>query len=510
MKTIRLILGDQLNSKHSWYTKQDENVVYVLFEMRQETDYVVHHIQKIVGFFAAMRAFAKELTAKGHRVIYFQLDHPDNTQTLEGNIKCIIQREQAECVQYQLPDEYRLSQQIEQLAARSPIPFQPFDSEHFYTSRFELAQFFNGKKQFLMESFYRYMRKKHNILMQGVQPEGGLWNFDKENRNKWNEKETVPPIAPIFHDVSDLLEMIQKAHISTMGNINAKAFDYPITRKEAIQQLVYFCEKLLHRFGTYQDAMHTKEVYLFHSRLSFAMNVKLISPKEIVTSVINYYRLHNDAIELSQVEGFIRQIIGWREYMRGMYWMLMPNYKSINVLNNQHPLPNFMWTGNTKMNCLKNAISNSLDNAYAHHIQRLMVIGNFLLLAGVHPDEVDQWYLGVYIDAVEWVQLPNTRGMSQFADGGKIATKPYVSAAGYINKMSNYCSGCAYKTKTRTEHDSCPFNALYWNFLDQHRTTLSANQRMAIMYSQLSKMPSEELTKILERAQAIIEHPDDF
>lgn len=510
MKTIRLIFGDQLNGKHSWYNIQDENVVYVLFEMRQETDYVVHHIQKIVGFFAAMRSFAQELSAKGHRVIYYSLEHPNNTQTLEGNLNYIIHQERAECVQYQLPDEYRLSLQIEEIAAGSKIPFQSFDTEHFYTTREELALFFEGKKQFLMESFYRYMRKKHQLLMQGNQPEGGLWNYDKDNRKKWDGKVNVPLTASISHDVTHLIEMIKKTSIKTFGNINASNFDYPINRKEAIEQLRFFCENLLQHFGTYEDAMHTHIVFMFHSRLSFALNIKLISPKEVVTTVLRYYEQHKETISLNQVEGFVRQIIGWREYMRGMYWMLMPEYTSKNELNALSPLPNFMWTAKTNMNCLKHAVSNSLDNAYAHHIQRLMVIGNFMLLTNRHPDEVDQWYLGVYIDAIEWVQLPNTRGMSQYADGGLIATKPYISAAGYINKMSNYCEGCVYNSKTRTDEDSCPFNALYWNFLNLHREKLSNNHRMAIMYNQLNKMNKEELEKTIVRAQKIIDNPDDF
>ncbi|MDG1041864.1 MAG: cryptochrome/photolyase family protein, partial [Flavobacteriaceae bacterium] len=278
----------------------------------------------------------------------------------------------------------------------------------------------------------------------------------------------------------------------------------------SLEQLAYFNQNLLVHFGDYQDALHTEEVYLFHSRLSFAMNLKLISPKEIIDAVLDHYRLNSDEISISQVEGFIRQVIGWREYMRGMYWAQMPQYKALNTLDNNNPIPEFFWTGDTKMNCLNKTINNSLDNAYAHHIQRLMITGNYLLLTQTHPDAVDEWYLGIYIDALEWVQLPNTRGMSQFADGGLIATKPYVSSGSYINKMSNYCNGCAYKVKERLGENACPFNSLYWNFLDDKRPQLAANFRMKMMYSVLNKFSKEELIAMKLRASQIIESPEKF
>ena len=267
---------------------------------------------------------------------------------------------------------------------------------------------------------------------------------------------------------------------------------------------------MLIHFGTYQDAMHAEQEYLFHSRLSFAMNVKILSPKNVVDTVLNYWRKHGEDIDISQVEGFIRQIIGWREYMRGMYWNLMPDYKNLNHLNNTNKLPEFFWTGETKMNCLSKSVNNSLDNAYAHHIQRLMITGNYALLTQIHPDDVDAWYLGIYIDAVEWVQLPNTRGMSQFADGGKIATKPYVSSGSYINKMSNYCGDCKYNVKEKITKNACPFNSLYWNFLDDKREKLEPLFRMKMMYSLLNKMKPEDVHAIKVKAKDIIENPDTY
>jgi deoxyribodipyrimidine photolyase-related protein len=508
LKTLRLILGDQLNSKHSWYKETNDDVVYAMFEMRQETDYVTHHIQKIIGFFASMRDFSETLTSNNHKVVYFKLDDSRNTQNLTKNLQLLIAEHNIKKFEYQLQDEYRLDEQLKTFCDNLNIETETYSTEHFYTERTDLKTFFKGKKQFLMESFYRDKRKKHNLLVVGDQPEGGQWNYDKSNRNKWNEKDTIPPYKYFLNNVDAIVNMLDKQDIATIGTFETKTFPYPINRAQALDQLKYFCEELLVHFGDYQDAMHTEQAYLFHSRLSFAMNCKIISPKEIVTTVINYWRKHGEHIDISQVEGFVRQIIGWREYMRGMYWSQMPNFKTENYLENTNKLPDFYWTGKTKMICLSKSINNSLDNSYAHHIQRLMVTGNYALLTQIHPDEIDAWYLGIYVDAVEWVQLPNTRGMSQFADGGKIATKPYVSSGSYINKMSNYCGDCTYNVKEKTTDNACPFNSLYWNFLDDKREFLEDNFRMKMMYSLLNKMKPEKVSALKEKAQHIIENPD--
>ena len=510
LKTLRLILGDQLNSKHSWYKGNQDNYVYCLFEMQQETNYVKHHIQKIIGFFAAMRSFAKTLESQNCEVIYYQLDTKENTQNLTDNLERLIKKLGIKRFEYQEPDEYRLDKQLSNFSNTLNIETKIFSTEHFYTDRQDLSRFFKDKKQWVMESFYRDMRKKHNILIVANQPEGGKWNYDKNNRNKWKEKDRIPKYRAYKNEVSEIVALLNSQNINTIGHFDTKYLEYPINREQALGQLKYFCEHLLIHFGDYQDAMHTEQAYLFHSRLSFAMNCKIISPKAIVTTVLNYWRTHGETIDISQVEGFIRQIIGWREYMRGMYWALMPEYKTLNYLKNSNILPDFFWTGNTKMNCLKKTINNSLDNGYAHHIQRLMITGNFALLTQINPDEVDAWYLGIYIDAVEWVQLPNTRGMSQFADGGKIATKPYVSSGSYISKMSNYCDGCFYNKKEKIGDKACPFNSLYWNFLDDKRKQLSDNFRMKMMYSLLNKMKPEDLHNIKLRAQTIIENPNLF
>ncbi|PQJ74881.1 cryptochrome/photolyase family protein [Polaribacter gangjinensis] len=510
MKILRLLLGDQLNSNHSWFTKVDENVMYCMFEMRQETDYVTHHIQKVIGFFAAMRTFAKELEKANHKVIYLKINDPKNSQHLTQNLQNIFDEFQIENFEYQEPDEFRLDKQLSDFCKEINIKSKVFSTEHFYTEKQDLATFFSGKKQFLMENFYREMRKKHQILMVNNQPEGGIWNYDKSNRKKWNQEVLIPPAKNFDNDVSTIVQEIKIANIKTIGNINERYFEYPINRSQSLEQLNYFCEHLLIHFGDYQDAMHTDTVFLFHSKLSFAMNTKMISPKEIIEKVLQTYRENSAEIDISQVEGFIRQIIGWREYMRGMYWMLMPSYKTENFLDNKTKLPDFFWTGNTKMNCVKNAVKNSLENGYAHHIQRLMITGNFALLTQIHPDEIDAWYLGIYVDAIEWVQLPNTRGMSQFADGGKIATKPYISSGSYIQKMSNYCNSCSYNYKEKTTKNACPFNSLYWNFLDEKKAQLSSNFRMKMMYSLLNKMTASEIAAIQEKAHHIINNLDEY
>lgn len=505
MKTLRLLLGDQLNLQHSWFDEVNPNVIYLMAEMRQETDYVKHHIQKVVAFFQAMRTFSDELIEKGHQVNYYKISDSNNPQHLEILILEMVAKKNIECFEYQFPDEYRLDEQLKAISKKLTIATKTVDSEHFYASRNELADFFEGKKQLLMESFYRMMRKKHHVLVIGGQPLDGKWNFDHNNRNKYKNEVPIPFPLDFHKNVSEIIAEIEAQNITTFGSIDAENFNWPTSRTESLQLIDYFCANLLVHFGTYQDALFSGHKFLFHSRLSFAMNSKMISPKEVVDAVISYYYQHQETIELAQVEGFVRQIIGWREYIRGIYWKEMPNYGKMNALENYNKLPEFFWTGKTKMKCLQHSITQSLSEAYAHHIQRLMVIGNFSLLAQLHPDEVDAWYLGVYIDAIEWVEMPNTRGMSQYADGGIVATKPYVSSGSYINKMSNYCGNCHYNVKEKLGEKACPFNSLYWHFLDEKKHHFANNQRMSMMLALLKKMKPEELAATKEKAISILE-----
>ena len=509
--TLRLILGDQLNLKHSWFEKQDENTIYVLYELHQEADYVVHHIQKLVAFFSAMRAFASDLQNQGHQVLYFDINSNASKKSLEDNIKDLISEKDIGKFEYQLPDEYRLDEQLKSICKNINIPSKSFDTEHFLTTKEELKSFFEGKKQLIMEFFYRNMRKKYDLLMVQGQPLGGKWNFDKNNRKKWKGEPPIPqPYRPNKKGNQIVYESVVKAGIKSIGTYDVESYLFPADREEALEQLDYFCENLLVHFGDYQDAMHTDERNLFHSRISFALNTKILHPLEVMGAVIKYYQMNQERITLSQVEGFVRQILGWREYMRGIYWREMPDYKTRNILENFNQLPDFYWTGKTKMNCLKESITDSLETAYAHHIQRLMITGNFALLIQCHPDEVDAWYLGIYADAIEWVQLPNTRGMSQWADGGIVATKPYVSSGSYIHKMSNYCEDCQYDRRKRIGEKACPFNSLYWNFLDDKKEHFSKNNRMAMMLRLLDKIPALEKEEIKNRALSIIENPDEF
>ncbi len=510
-KTLRLILGDQLNINHSWFKKVDASVTYLLMEVRSETDYARHHIQKVIGFFAAMQSFAKELEHRKHHVIYIHLNDKNNFQQFDKNCEAIISTNMFTNFEYQLPDEFRLNEHLENFVANLKIDYVVCDTEHFYSNRNELKEFFKGKKTYLMESFYRYMRKKHRVLLEGEdKPINDKWNFDKDNRQKLPKEHK--PIAPFLfaNDIFEIEQEIIKANIKTIGTVDSKNFIWPISRAQAMVLLDFFIENCLPFFGTFQDAMAPYEWSLYHSRLSFSMNIKLLSPKEVIDKAIEAYFKNPGQIEYHQLEGFVRQIIGWREYMRGIYWMKMPAYASLNYFEHTAELPQWFWTGKTKMECLKNAIHQSLNFAYAHHIQRLMITGNFALLAGIHPDDVDAWYLGIYIDAIEWVEITNTRGMSQFADGGIVGTKPYVSSATYIDKMSSYCKGCYYDKAKKTGEKSCPFNSLYWNFYDKHEDKLAKNPRIGMMYNVWKKMETVTKTALLTQAEYYLNHINEL
>ena len=505
-KTLRLILGDQLNREHSWFKNVNANVTYLLMELRSETDYAAHHIQKVVGFFAAMRAFAQELTEQKYNVIYIKLTDAQNQQSFDKNLLNLIEQHQFTHFEYQLPDEYRLNKLLQDFTAKLKITYSTCDTEHFFSQRDELGNFFKGKNSFLMESFYRYMRKKHNILMDGDNPLTGQWNYDSDNRKKLPA--THKPVAPYLlqNDVHDIVDELNTTTVKTIGTIDAYNFVWPINRQQSLNLLRFFVQECLPLFGTYQDAMTTNEWSLYHSRLSFSLNTKMISPAEVIEAAIAEWQSRNTEIQYNQLEGFVRQIIGWREYMRGIYWHKMPEYASLNYFEHNEPLPQWYWTGNTKMNCLKHSIKQSLTHAYAHHIQRLMITGNFALLAGVNPDEVDAWYLGIYIDALDWVEITNTRGMSQFADGGIVGTKPYVSSASYIDKMSNYCSSCYYNKAKKTGDKACPFNSLYWHFYDKHESKLGSNPRIQMMYNVWRKMDPEQKANLLEQASIYLQN----
>lgn len=500
MTQLRLILGDQLNLQHSWFASRDDSVIYVMMEVREETDYVLHHAQKVLAIFSAMREFARQLREHGHRVEYIEIDAAHNLQSIPANLDLLIGRYKARSIRYQAPDEWRLDAILSRYAQAAQISVTMVDSEHFYTGRHEARDLFGARRRWLMETFYRHMRVRHAILMgPSGQPEGGTWNYDHDNRQAWRGTPPAPADLRPTHDHRALWASIQAAGVRTFGAAHADRFRWPLHRAEALAQLDHFIDHALPCFGAYQDAMHSGEPYLFHSLLSFALNVKMLNPAEVVDRAVAAWR--EKRAPLASVEGFVRQILGWREYVRGMYWSQMPDYVEHNALGHTRPLPDWFWTGRTAMRCVAQALGQSLELAYAHHIQRLMVIGNFALLAGLDPREVHRWYLGVYIDAFEWVELPNTLGMSQYADGGKLASKPYVSSAAYIDRMSNHCADCQYDKKVRTGPRACPFNALYWHFFDRHAQRLSANPRLAMVYRQWGKTAPDTQQALLEQAE---------
>ncbi|CAN7516003.1 cryptochrome/photolyase family protein [Acidovorax sp. LjRoot194] len=500
--TLRLVLGDQLNPLHSWFAEHDAGVVYVLMEVRQETDYVLHHAQKILAIFAAMRDLARQLRAAGHRVRYVAIDDASNRQSLPGNLAALMAHYGAQRLQYQHPDEWRLDEQLRTWGAEQTFAVEAVGSEHFYTSRTEVADTFRGRPQWLMEHFYRRMRQRHRVLMDEVgEPEGGHWNYDHDNRKPWPGTPATPPDARPTHDHSALWATIQAAGVQSFGNPQAAQLRWPLNRAQALAWLDHFITTTLPHFGAYEDAMSTRSARLFHSLLSFALNTKMLNPREVVQRAEAAYRA--GTAPLPAVEGFIRQILGWREYVRGIYWAHMPGYDERNALGHTAPLPDWFWTGHTRMRCMQHAVGQSLEHAYAHHIQRLMVIGNFALMAGLSPAAVHRWYLGVYIDAFEWVEVPNTVGMSQFADGGLLATKPYVSSAAYIDRMSDYCTGCHYDTKLKVGERACPYNALYWDFFARNEAVLGKNPRLVMVYRQVEKMQGPQLDALREHAAGL-------
>ena len=511
---LRLILGDQLNRQHSWFSETDDSVLYLIAELKQETGYVTHHLQKLCAFFLAMKHMADDLLAQGHQVLHLDLDQTSKLGNLNDLLGTVIEKYDVEFLQYQQPDEFRLREQLRSLRFVKTVSLQECESEHFYLRDEELPNYLRGHQHNRMETFYRKMRVRFNILLEDGKPLGGKWNYDSENRSKLKAQDLLQLPQPLVfrNEVRDCLERIEKHEVKSIGEVGDEIL-WPVNREQALSLLSYFCEYCLPFFGQFQDAMtcqHPDQWSLYHSRLSFALNAKILSPHEVIAAAIARFENAGDEITLPQIEGFVRQILGWREYVRGVYWLNMPDYSEQNALAADRDLPDFFWHGQTKMKCMQAAIGQSLEFAYAHHIQRLMVTGNFCLLAGVEPKQVDEWYLGIYIDAIEWVELPNTRGMSQFADGGWIATKPYAASGNYINKMSDYCKHCDYKLKEKSSEDACPMNSLYWSFMLKHRAKLERNPRIGMVYRSWDKQTQDNKEAIIARADWCLTHINEL
>ena len=516
--TLRLILGDQLNADHSWFKTKDPGVLYVIAELHQEQHYVKHHIQKTCAFFKSMENFAQALQKAGHHVLHLTLDDTADHSTLSDLLIALSRQYESTEIHYQRPDEYRLKQQLDELThtikADHKLELKRFDSEHFILPAEDIPQYFKKDKHVRMENFYRAMRKRFNILMEDGQPLGGQWNFDADNRNSFKKDDlaAIPKPLVFANDVTAIIERLKRHNIPVMGKAET-ALLWPCSRAQSKQILHFFCTTCLPNFGHFQDAMTQQSNHawsLYHSRLSFSLNAKMLHPLDVINAAITAFEQSEDTITLSQVEGFIRQILGWREYVRGMYWINMPDISKLNALQANRPIPKWFWDGKTHMNCLNKAVTQSLDYAYAHHIQRLMITGNFALLTGLDPDQVDAWYLGIYIDAIEWVELPNTRGMALSADGGLIATKPYAASGNYINKMSDHCKNCHYSVKAKTGAKACPFNSLYWHFLDTHKETFKKNPRMVFPYKTWQRIDETQQSEILQHAKKLLDNLDSL
>lgn len=514
-KTLRLILGDQLNASHSWYQNKSDDIIYLIAELNQEASYVNHHIQKVVAFFSAMAGFANGLKQAGHQVLHLTLDDTAEFDDLPTLLLHLFKQHQITRFEYQLPDEYRLRKQLSVFCDELTIASDVVETEHFYLKDSELNTYFSKGKRHRLESFYRKLRKQFNLLMSGDEPLGGQWNFDADNRHKFKKADIAAMPEPLLfaNTTSEITARLARHKINTIGTVGEQLV-WPVNRTQANALLHFFCQHCLPNFGRFQDAMTGKLIHfdqdggwsLYHSRVAFALNSKIISPQHVVNTAIDYFQKSQGAISLSQIEGFVRQILGWREFVRGIYWLNMPDYANANFFDAHNALPQWFWSGNTKMRCLSHAITQSLNFAYAHHIQRLMVTGNFCLLAGVNPDEVDNWYLGIYIDAIEWVEMPNTRGMSQFADGGIVGSKAYAASGNYIKKMSDYCGDCHYQVSETITDNACPLNALYWHFMHRNQNQMGNNPRTKMVYANWLKKSDEQRQAVLARGQSMLEN----
>ncbi|MFU8848426.1 MAG: cryptochrome/photolyase family protein [Opitutales bacterium] len=509
LRHLIVVYGDQLDLKSSAFDGFDPEQDGVwMAEVTHESTHVWTHKQRIVLFLAAMRHFRDALSARGFPVHYTQLDDPKPTTQLSERLGIDLRALRPEQVIASRPGEWRVLEGLKAVCQENDVELQVREDRHFYTTPEDFAAHAAGRKSLRMEYFYRELRKRFKVLMDSEgKPEGGDWNFDKDNRCSFGK---TGPEAPgpgpkhrpdaLTQEVIDLVEARFPKHPGSLAQ-----FRWPVTRDEAKRELDNFIRDRLPFFGQYQDAMWQGEPWLYHSCISASLNLKLLDPREVVEAAEAAYR--SGRAPIAAVEGFIRQILGWREYVRGIYWTHMPDYLEGNAMEAEEDLPDFYWTGETELACLRDSIGQTLEHGYAHHIQRLMVTGLYALLLGVRPQRVHEWYLAVYVDAVEWVELPNTLGMSQYGDGGLMASKPYVATGKYIQKMSNYCQACPMNPAKRTGEDACPFTTLYWDYLMRHEAKLRKNQRMSLQVRNLDRISADEKEAIRVRADKIRKQP---
>jgi deoxyribodipyrimidine photolyase-related protein len=502
IKRLILIMGDQLSPSISSLSDYNDSDMIIMCEVNQEATFVKHHKKKIAFILSAMRHYWEDIKAKNMNIHYVKMNDPDNSGTFKGEVKRLLKHYKCNILVVTEPSEYRVLRDLKTWEKALNIKLEIRPDDRFLCTHQEFEAWADGRKQLRMEYFYREMRKKYSILMENNNPVGGEWNYDSENRKPPKAGLSVPETYISEPDTitQEVMALVAEKFNTHFGDLDP--FHFAVTREQALQALNQFILQRLALFGDYQDAMIEGEPWLFHAHLSFYINCGLLNPLECIKAAENAY--HAQEIPLNAAEGFIRQILGWREYIRGIYWLKMPEYADLNFLNAQQKLPEFYWNANTKMNCMRQAVLETKKNAYAHHIQRLMVLGNFALLTGIDPQYVNEWFLIVYADAYEWVEMPNVTGMVLFADGGVVASKPYAAGGSYINKMSNYCKNCSYKVTKKNGLDACPFNYLYWNFLQSHRDKFANNPRIAMMYRTYDRMDDEKKQAIKQDASRFL------
>ncbi|MEO3415301.1 cryptochrome/photolyase family protein [Roseovarius sp. CAU 1744] len=503
VKRLILVLGDQLSSGLTALREADRDTdLVVMAEVADETGYVPHHPKKIALVLSAMRHFAEELREDGWQVAYTRLDDAEASKSIVGELMRRGQEHGTTDVLVTRPGEWRLLGALE----NAPLTVHMLPDDRFIATLDTFEEWADGRKELRMEYFYRDMRRKTGLLMDDDKPAGGKWNYDHDNRKPAKEdlRRSEPMRFTPDEITQDVLDLVDARFGDNFGTL--RPFWFAVTRTQALRALDHFAKNLLAGFGDFQDAMLQSDRFLHHSVLSPYLNLGLLGPLEICERIEAEWQ--KGTVPINAAEGYIRQIIGWREYVRGLYFREGPDYPERNVLGHQRDLPWMYWGGETGMNCMAHAVAQTREEAYAHHIQRLMVTGNFALLAGVDPKQVHEWYLAVYADAYEWVEAPNTVGMSQFADGGIIASKPYVSSGNYINRMSDYCGDCTYSVKDKTGDKACPFNLLYWHFLHRHRDRFSENPRMGNMYRTWDRMDADRRDTVLHEARALLARLD--
>ncbi|MEO0589554.1 MAG: cryptochrome/photolyase family protein [Pseudomonadota bacterium] len=504
--TLVPILGDQLSRAiSSLEGRSRDDTVVLMMEVWDEATYVKHHKQKITLIFSAMRHFANELRDAGWTVDYVKLEDEDNTGGFTGEVARAIERHSPSAIHVTEASEWRVQQAIEEWADKFACEVEILPDDRFVCDHATFRDWADGRKHLTMEHFYREMRRKTGLLMdENSKPKGGEWNFDKDNREPPPKDNLDPPPVPKFEPDDITREVMELVETRFGGHFGAlETFRWPVTREDALKAADAFFAERIEKFGPYQDAMIHGQDDMYHSMLSTSLNCGLLDPVELCERAEQAYE--DGRAPINSVEGFIRQIIGWREYVRGFYWLHMPELESANELAATRPLPEFFWTGETDMRCLADCIRSTHEDAHAHHIQRLMVLGNFCLIAGIDPAQVQDWYLAVYADAYQWVELPNVSGMILYADGGKLATKPYAASGNYINKMSDYCKECRYTVAKKTGENACPFNPLYWHFMDTHRERLSQNHRIGRIYATWDRMGEDKQRDYLESADKFLE-----